>query len=408
MNFSLNEFLISVSNTLDAIESDLFGVPTNHSKRIAYIATRIAHTLMLKPEEIFDLAALSLMHDNGATMKVLDDKINYTVKEKVVLSESRKEHCLIGEANLKHFPFLTDPKDVIKYHHEDNNGSGFFGLSGDDVPLFAQIIHISDSLDLKYDLNHTSKDLIIDYVITNRDAKHSIPLSDIVLDLMNEQEFWEDLKDENIKSALEHQIPLFANALSFKNIRQITHTLSRIIDAKSIFTKRHSTGLSGRMQRMAKYYHFDTTTKYKLLIASDLHDLGKLSISNEILDKPGKLTTEEFETIKMHPVVTRSCLQELSGLEDISNWAGNHHEKLDGSGYPNQLHADELNFPSRLMCCLDIYQALREKRPYRGAMNHINAMTILYDMGESGQIDKQIVKDINLVFSNPSKSSIQK
>ena len=162
------------------------------------------------------------------------------------------------------------------------------------------------------------------------------------------------------------------------------------------------------MLKMAKYYHFDTTTKYKLLIASDLHDLGKLAISNTILDKPGTLTTEEFETIKMHPVVTRSCLQELSGLEDISNWAGNHHEKLDGSGYPNKLHANELDFPSRLICCLDIYQALREKRPYRNAINHTNAIAILYEMAESGQIDKQIVKDINLVFSIQSKSSMQK
>ncbi|KAF0226256.1 MAG: HD-GYP domain-containing protein [Erysipelotrichaceae bacterium] len=234
MNFSLNEFLISVSNTLDAIETDLFGVPTNHSKRIAYIATRIAHKLMLKPEEIFDLAALSLMHDNGATMKILDDKINYTVKQKIAVSESRKEHCLIGEANLKHFPFLTNPEDIIKYHHEDYNGGGFFGLSGDDIPLFAQIIHISDNLDLKFDLNHTSKELLVNYIVANRNGKFSIFLSDIVLDLMDEKEFWEDLKDENIKRALEHQIPLFANALSFKNIRQITHTLSRIIDAKSI------------------------------------------------------------------------------------------------------------------------------------------------------------------------------
>lgn len=82
MNLSLNEFLISISNTLDAIESALFGVPTNHSKRIAYIATRIGHSFKIMPEEIFDLAALSLMHDNGATMKILDDKLNYSIKDK--------------------------------------------------------------------------------------------------------------------------------------------------------------------------------------------------------------------------------------------------------------------------------------------------------------------------------------
>jgi len=403
MNFSLNEFLISISNTLDAIETDLFGVPTNHSKRIAYIAARIGHILQIRPEEIFDLAALSLLHDNGATLKILDDKINYSIKEKMAFSESRKEHCTIGEANLRNFPFLTEPKDVIRYHHENFDGSGFFGISGDEIPFFAQIIHLADFLDLNFGMNHASKNLIIESIISNRDIKFSAPLSDILLILSDEQKFWDDLHDENVNLALMQQIPNYSDALSYKEIHKMTITFSRIIDAKSVFTKRHSTGLSNRMLKMAKYYHFDTTTKYKLLITADLHDLGKLSISNSILDKPGKLTVNEFEEMKKHAIITRNCLQELSGFEDISKWAGNHHEKLDGSGYPNKLKAIDLDFPSRLIVCLDIYQALREKRPYRNAMKHVNAMVILNEMASKNQIDQQIVEDINKVFSNPTK-----
>lgn len=399
MNLSLNEFLISVSNTLDAIETDLFGVPTNHSKRIAYIATRVGHILKLKPEEIFDLAALSLMHDNGATMKILDDKINYSIKEKIAMSESRKEHCLIGEENLKNFPFLSKPRDIIKYHHENFDGSGFFGLSSDEIPLFAQIIHCADDLDLNFDLNHTSKKVILDYIESNKNIKFSTMLSDVLINLMNEKKFWFNLEDENIDLALTQHIPAFSNVLSYKKIRQITITFSRIIDAKSIFTRRHSSGLSNRMGKMVKLYDFDSETIHKLIISTDLHDLGKLSISNDILDKNGKLTYEEYEEIKKHPAVTRNCLQELRGFEDIAKWAGNHHEKLDGSGYPNKLSANDLDFPSRLIVCLDIYQALREKRPYRNAMNHLQAMTILYQMVDKGEIDRQIVEDINKVFS---------
>jgi len=399
MNFSLNEFLISISNTLDAIEADFFGVPTNHSKRIAYIGSRVGKFLSIRPEEIFDLAALSLMHDNGATMKILDDKLNYSIKDKISVSESRKEHCLIGENNLKHFPFLTNPTDVIKYHHENYDGSGFFGLKEDEIPLFSQIIHLADSLDLKFDLNHTSKDIVVEYIVSNRKIKFSTPISDVLLNLLDEHKFWEDLEDENINTALANQIPLFSHGLSYREIRQLTMTLSRIIDAKSIFTRRHSTGLSNRMLKMVRFYHLDTTLKYKLLITTDLHDLGKLSISNEILDKPGNLTAGEFEVIKTHPIITKQCLQELKGFEDIARWAGNHHEKLDGSGYPNKLTATDLDFSSRLITCLDIYQALREKRPYRKALNHNIAIKILNQMSEKGQIDSQIVKDIDQVFS---------
>lgn len=180
---------------------------------------------------------------------------------------------------------------------------------------------------------------------------------------MDEHKFWVDLEDANINTALANQIPLFSHALNYREIRQLTMTLSRIIDAKSIFSRRHSTGLSHRMLKMARFYHLDTILKYKLLITTDLHDLGKLSISNEILDKPGNLTAEEFEVIKMHPIITKQCLQELKGFEDIARWAGNHHEKLDGSGYPNKLTATDQDFSSRLVTSLDIYQALREKRP---------------------------------------------
>lgn len=79
-------------------------------------------------------------------------------------------------------------------------------------------------------------------------------------------------------------------------------------------------------------------------------------------------------------------------------WASNHHEKLDGSGYPEGLIAKDLDFNSRLIACLDIYQALREERPYRKPMDHLNAMGILRSMAEVGQLDHSIVDDINFVF----------
>ena len=147
-----------------------------------------------------------------------------------------------------------------------------------------------------------------------------------------------------------------------------------MIYAQSEFTQTHSSGLSEKLEKMAEFYKMDTIIALKLLIATDLHDLGKLVISNDILDKPGKLSKEEFEEIMKHPKITRLCLQDINGFEEIAKWAGNHHEKLDGSGYPEGLIAKDLDFNSRLITCLDIYQALREDRPYRKSMNHNKAL----------------------------------
>ena len=129
MNFNLNEFLGAIANTLDIIEIELFGMATNHSKRIAYISVKIAHELSLSDEKIFDLVSLAIMHDNGASLKILHDNLKGSVREKINIIESRKEHCSIGEDNLRNFPFLTNPQNIVKYHHEKYDGSGFFGLS---------------------------------------------------------------------------------------------------------------------------------------------------------------------------------------------------------------------------------------------------------------------------------------
>jgi len=150
---------------------------------------------------------------------------------------------------------------------------------------------------------------------------------------------------------------------------------------------------------MADYYGYDEIMKTKLIIAADLHDIGKLAISNDIIDKPGPLNEEEMTKVKKHTYYTRMSLQHIEGFEDINEWASNHHEKLDGTGYPYGFKADRLDFNSRLMACLDVYQALKEERPYRKELSHEKSVGILRAMAENGGVDHNIVNDINEVFS---------
>ncbi|URZ04336.1 HD-GYP domain-containing protein [Clostridium felsineum] len=404
MLFNLNEFLMAVSRALDFVEIDIIGVTSNHSKRTAYISLRIAKKLGLGIEQLHDIVALGILHDNGASEKGLHDRLLKNKNELINFKsfERIKEHCIIGERNIREYPFLTDVTNVLKYHHESYNGTGFFHLRGEEIPLLSQIIAISDTIDRRFHLEEndiTMQEEIINFVEENRDKLFSMRLVDAFIEAAQDESLWRNLKNDRLEKALRYEPPQYRMELPVDEIRKITGVLSRIIDCKSEYTQRHSSDLSEKVEIMADYYKMSHEEKLKLIIAADLHDIGKLAVPNSILDSPKKLTKEEFKEIKKHPYFTRLALRDITGFEDITKWASNHHEKLNGKGYPSGKRAKDLDFNARLIACLDIYEALTENRPYRKALSHVVAMNILNNMRDNGFIDARITNDINYVFS---------
>lgn len=398
---NLNELLLSMSYVLDFVEMDVLGVASNHSKRVAYISLAIAKHLKLSKEECFDIVALSILHDNGLTEKALRGGAKLEPHTKRRFLEKFKDHCIIGEENIANFPFLTDVSRVIEFHHERYDGSGFFKLKYEEIPKMSQIISFSDNLDTEFNLkeNYKAKEEdILKYIESKRNKWSSSVIIDAFYKVTDLTSFYLDLQDEFIGKALRRNLPHFNKKMTLEEVREVTKVFSKIIDCKSSFTARHSQGLAQKVEIMADFYKKNRREKLKLLIASDLHDIGKLTISNNILEKPGALDDDEFKNIKTHTYYTRICLESLKGFEDIKEWASNHHEKLDGSGYPYGLDKSSLDFNSRLMGCLDIYQALREQRPYREELSHETTIRILRDMARDGLIDEGIVEDIDNVF----------
>jgi HD-GYP domain-containing protein (c-di-GMP phosphodiesterase class II) len=402
MLFNLNEFLMAVSFTLDFVEMDILGVTSNHGKRTAHISLRIARELGLSLEELHDIVALAMLHDNGVSEKSLHDRFLKVDPANVRSLERVKEHCTIGEKNISQYPFLTDVKDVIKYHHENYNGTGYFNLKGEEIPLMSQIIYLADVLESNFHFENNNYDMqkrAVKLINEQSNKMFSSKLVDALNKIAEDQEFWVNLKDDYIYEALKKDTPQYSVEISFEEIRKITDVFSNIIDSKSEFTQRHSSDLSDKTAVMADYYKMDIDEKMKLIIAADLHDIGKLAVPNTILDSPNKLTDGEFDVIKKHSYFTRLALQEIKGFEDITEWASNHHEKLNGKGYPCGKTYKELDFNSRLIACLDIYEALTEERPYRRALEHREAMEILNSMKDSGFIDAGITEDIDFVFA---------
>jgi len=401
MILNLNEFLIAVSNALDFVEMDLLGVSSNHSKRVAYICLKLAEKFNMSAKQIYDIVSLGILHDNGASDQEIHERLKDRSIENSLYLETVKEHCIVGEKNIEEYPFFTNVKGVVRYHHEKYDGTGFFNLKGEEIPLMAQIIELADSIDSSFDLtkvNYQTEKRIREYIKGEEGKTYDPKLVGAFLAVSKNKHFWMDLSDNFINSVLKDSIPAFTVKMSYDEIRNITKILSNIIDSKSRYTLEHSNGVADKACVMAEFYGKSYEERMKLMIAGDLHDIGKLAVSNSILESNNKLTEEEFEIIKEHAYYTRLTLENIMGFEDITEWASNHHERLDGSGYPYGKSSDDLDFNSRLLACIDIYQALTEDRPYRKSLNHQEALKVLREMSGEGFIDHMIVEDINKVF----------
>jgi putative nucleotidyltransferase with HDIG domain len=150
-----------------------------------------------------------------------------------------------------------------------------------------------------------------------------------------------------------------------------------VIDAKSPFTYRHSAGVAQAAVTIAQRIGMDSGTVAMIRRAALLHDVGKLSVPNSILEKPGKLDSHEWDVVKLHPYYTLEILRRVGGFGDIAEVAAAHHEKLDGSGYFRNLTAATLSLPARILVVADIYDALAADRPYRGGLDPDTVFGIL-------------------------------
>ena len=170
------------------------------------------------------------------------------------------------------------------------------------------------------------------------------------------------------------------------HIDSICEAFAEVVDAKSHFTFSHSVGVTRIAAGIGNVMGLKPERKQLLNRAALLHDLGKLHVPNSILDKPGKLDADEWQIMREHPGLTGSILRRVKQFRELASIAGAHHEKLDGSGYPDCLRAEELPLETRILTIADIYGALIEDRPYRAGYSHEQAIQIMKREGP-GKLD---------------------
>lgn len=184
--------------------------------------------------------------------------------------------------------------------------------------------------------------------------------------------------------------PFLVNSLLFDEIEGMLNSLARILKQRDHHTAGHSERLAFASVALGTAMRLDSTSLLSLYVGGYLHDIGKVSIPDSVLFKPDKLTGEEWEIMRDHPVRGEEICRSLTSFHCVLPLIRNHHERWDGSGYPDGLRGAQIPLLARVIQVVDIYDALTNPRPYKRAYSSAHALETLQEETARGWRDKEI------------------
>jgi len=198
---------------------------------------------------------------------------------------------------------------------------------------------------------------------------------------------------------------LRANQNQIENLMGLKLALSSLIDMKDSYTEGHSNRVRNLARSFSEYLRLSSAEIEKISVAGELHDIGKIGIPDSILKKPEKLNAQEFEIIKNHPKLGAESIKSIKGFDEIANIILHHHEKYDGTGYPDNLKGNEIPLGSRILGIVDAYDAMSHGRAYRKPYNKEQVLEIIRQ-ARSKQFDPSL-SDKFLSFINQENKKLQ-
>ena len=405
-----SEIISALSVALDITQ----GQPEGHCMRSALIGMRLAETLQLPSAERSALFYALLLKDlgcssNAAKISYLFGADDHLVKRSARMtnwhrpSEALKhgwKYCAPGgsviEKLLKmaamsrsgpagakkiaevrcergadiaralQLPAATS--QAIRDLDEHWNGQGHpRGLKGEEISLLGRICCLAQTVELFY--TTYGLEAAIDVARQRRGEWFDPELVDALTTLKSDANFWSRLLSENLVDELSRVEPEDAVLMADEAcLDRVAEAFASVVDAKSPWTFQHSTRVAEISEGLSQEFGCTPEVQRDIRRAALLHDIGKLGVSNLILDKPGKPTDEEFEQIRKHPDYTQQILQQVGAFQKLADAASAHHERLDGRGYHRRLDGTALPWVARILAVADICEAMSAKRPYRDAM----------------------------------------
>jgi HD-GYP domain-containing protein (c-di-GMP phosphodiesterase class II) len=412
----------SLSHALDLVE----GQPSGHCVRCCWIGVQIGQEIGLSDAELSDLYYTMLLKDIGCSSNAaricqlfLTDDVTFKRRSKTIDPQSLPQaigfilshtgikaglaerfraifnvcrhsgditrelidtRCHRGADIARRMRFSDAVANGIENLDEHWNGRGHpVGHAGEDIPIFSRIALLAQVIDVL----HTAGGIPAAMrEIRCRSGKWFDPrLVSAFEHIAARPAFWDMLRSDELEDMLfalepaQHVIVLDDGYLD-----DIAAAFAQVIDAKSPYTSGHSERVTLFTDMIAQQLGLNDVSRRRLKRAALLHDIGKLGVSNSVLDKPDKLDEAEWQVMRMHPVHSEAILSRAAAFADLAQVGGGHHERLDGKGYPRGLKGDAINLDTRIVTVADIFDALSADRPYRAAMPVPKALSIMSEM----------------------------
>jgi HD-GYP domain-containing protein (c-di-GMP phosphodiesterase class II) len=424
----LAELVGALSHALDITE----GQPQGHGVRCCWIGMHVGRAIGMSEEALSDLYYTLLLKDVGCSSnaaricqlyladdlsfkrdhKFLDDAlpqvlrfvlshtgmkaglaerfrsiVNIARNGGEIARELIETRCQRGAEIARQMRFSDSVAQGILDLDEHWNGGGHpLGLVGEDISLNARIALMAQVIDVFYKSSGAPSAV--------NEARHRKGLwFDPALvaafeKVAEDPVFWAGLAAPDLHQRVVVLEPVRQiRTVDDAYLDDIAAAFAKVIDSKSPYTSGHSDRVALFADMIAEILGFDTDRRRWLNRAALLHDIGKLGVSNQILDKPGKLDADEWAEMQQHTLLGEAILSRVAAFADLARVAGAHHEKLDGTGYPRKLSAPDLDLETRIITAADIFDALTADRPYRAAMPVSKAFEIMSEMGSALDAD---------------------
>ena len=436
----LGEVLSAFTYALDLTE----GQPAGHAIRAAWIATRLGEAVGLSGQTLSDCLYAALLKDLGCSSNAArvaelflgnDRKLKHGFKligpdvshflqfiEDTVGQDSsaHERSCAIdvlhagagpilagfidtrcnqGARIARRLRFSEQVAQAIAGLDEHWDGGGLpRGVAGEAIPLLARIALLAQVADVF--LMTGGPDVALAEVNARCGSWFDPVLVSAFAGLSQTPDFWAALAAPDIAARLlalpaaQVTIPVDEDYLD-----DITAAFGEVIDAKSPFTAGHSSRVAQITAALASGLGLAPRDCRRLVRAAQLHDVGKLGVSNRILDKPGKLNDAEWVEMRDHAMLTGEILGRIGVLRDHAMIAAAHHERIDGCGYPLRLDGTMIALETRIITTADIFDALTADRPYRAAMPLDKALAIMAE-GSGSQLDLRCLAALDAALAD--------
>jgi HD-GYP domain-containing protein (c-di-GMP phosphodiesterase class II) len=379
----LFDLVTSLSDVTDMVNPAL----NDHHKKVAYIAYSLGHEMGLPQDECRDLLLAGMLHDIGALS--LQDKmkaLNFEVA-------SPHRHAETGGLLLKSFAPLADIGELVAHHHVRwENGAGKTH-DGRAVPTASHLLHLADRVAVLLKKSHNLSGMARKITRTIEAASGEMFVPEAVkafCSLADKKFFWLDVTSSSLNRLLSRKIRLQTIELDLVGISSLAQVFSRVIDFRSRFTATHSSGVATIAEALAQMVGYSENECMMMKVAGYLHDLGKLAVATEILEKPAPLTRQEKSIVHSHPFYTYRALEHIDDFSTIIRWGAFHHECPNGKGYPFHIGKNDLPLGSRIIAAADVFTAITEDRPYRPGMDEDQSLRVIGEMARDSLLDAKI------------------